>query len=340
MGTFNKLTENIRSNLELNYQEFGEGKIVLESYPTRVQISPTERCNLDCIQCYRKKYKDSLIKEDMKIGILDTDTIQKATLAIEEAWIVSGGEPFLYNEFGTMINFLKDREIQKIYTISNGTVINDDMAELLVKSEFSYIKLSFDGARKETIEKIRGEGVYDRLIYSVRRINHYKKKHHSKYPKLIINFVVMRNNYFELTLLVKLAMELEIDAIECHKCLNLNDNIKNLDINGYEKEYEIELNKAKEVALNCNIEIRDSIDLGEVKEKGCIEPWRFMLINQQGDVYPCCHIYGTPLGNVYKQTFEEIWNGEEVKKMRKDIQEKGYADICVNTPCPKMIGAK
>ena len=156
----------------------------------------------------------------------------------------------------------------------------------------------------------------------------------------------MRNNYFELVKLVELAKKLEIDIIECHKCLNLNDNISDFDINGYEREYETELKKAKEIGNEYAIQIKDSVDFGESEDNQtsenvkCVEPWRFMLINQKGDVYPCCHIYGTPLGNVYKQTFEEIWNGEIIKKMREDIQEKGYSDICLGTPCSKMIGVK
>jgi SAM-dependent methyltransferase/glutaredoxin-related protein len=50
-----------------------------------------------------------------------------------------------------------------------------------------------------------------------------------------------------------------------------------------------------------------------------------------GSVIPCCGGYnGRPLGNVFKQSLEEIWNGREYQELRKCIIENKIYDGCQN----------
>ncbi len=41
----------------------------------------------------------------------------------------------------------------------------------------------------------------------------------------------------------------------------------------------------------------------------CYAPWGYVIVDINGDVRPCCFYY-KPLGNLYKNSLEEIWNGE------------------------------
>jgi radical SAM protein with 4Fe4S-binding SPASM domain len=54
----------------------------------------------------------------------------------------------------------------------------------------------------------------------------------------------------------------------------------------------------------------------------CMKPWVHLFVSQYGSVVPCCL---TPwdkegaLGDVNKQSIQEIWNGSEMKQFRKTL---------------------
>jgi MoaA/NifB/PqqE/SkfB family radical SAM enzyme len=67
----------------------------------------------------------------------------------------------------------------------------------------------------------------------------------------------------------------------------------------------------------------------------CFTPFLFALIDVDGKVYPCCHLYRDNhgmddrsagfremhcLGDVKKETFGEIWNGPRYAKKRKELE--------------------
>ena len=74
------------------------------------------------------------------------------------------------------------------------------------------------------------------------------------------------------------------------------------------------------------------------------EPLDSQVIN--GDVYPCCPGWlrdndkniaqtGFKYGNIYKDNWEDIWNGEEAKKFRKSILD-GSFEYCREDLCPHL----
>ena len=66
----------------------------------------------------------------------------------------------------------------------------------------------------------------------------------------------------------------------------------------------------------------------------CHYLWRGpMYVKHNGDVYPCCQSYmldGAPVGNVGERPLEEIWNSDEMQRMRGLHVEgrAGEIDIC------------
>ena len=58
----------------------------------------------------------------------------------------------------------------------------------------------------------------------------------------------------------------------------------------------------------------------------CPLPFEFVGIHPTGDVYPCHYALGFDyiIGNIFEQSFEEIWNGEKAKEFRRSILDRDY----------------
>lgn len=57
----------------------------------------------------------------------------------------------------------------------------------------------------------------------------------------------------------------------------------------------------------------------------CYTGWIYSKITANGDVIPCCKAHKKPMGNIYKDSFKDIWNGKKQKMFRykgKNVSKK------------------
>lgn len=66
----------------------------------------------------------------------------------------------------------------------------------------------------------------------------------------------------------------------------------------------------------------------------CWQPWKSTMIVSSGHVYPCCQMFMS-LGNLNEQEWEEIWNGEPYRKLRRMIHGWNPPWMCryCHVPC-------
>jgi radical SAM protein with 4Fe4S-binding SPASM domain len=79
----------------------------------------------------------------------------------------------------------------------------------------------------------------------------------------------------------------------------------------------------------------------------CHYLWRGPLyVKHNGDVYPCCQSYalgGRPIGRIGEQPLSEIFNSEEIRRMRRlhALQRSGEIDVCsrclITIPHPLLV---
>ena len=123
--------------------------------PFFLVISPTMRCNLRCIGCYAGSYSQS---DQLTTDDLDRILIEAKDLGIYFVTI-SGGEPFIRKDLLEL--FEKHSEMYfQVYT--NGTLIDEKVAEKLAKLGNVAPAISVEGFEKETDER-RGEGIFQKL---------------------------------------------------------------------------------------------------------------------------------------------------------------------------------
>ena len=59
----------------------------------------------------------------------------------------------------------------------------------------------------------------------------------------------------------------------------------------------------------------------------CAAPFSQMVLKPNGHVAPCCFLYQLKLGDVKRESLEEVWNGEKIKNFRQKFLD-GVPKIC------------
>jgi MoaA/NifB/PqqE/SkfB family radical SAM enzyme len=60
----------------------------------------------------------------------------------------------------------------------------------------------------------------------------------------------------------------------------------------------------------------------------CYAPHTSLYFSMDGGVRVCCHNWSCPVGNVSRETIDQIWNGEAVKSIRRALESRTFAAGC------------
>lgn len=167
---FNRLLGETNPNVRKNYiariivslffRDPGVSKKLIEeagiNAPNLIVISPSMRCNLDCVGCYAGNYTRA---DDLDPDVMDRTITEAKEMGIR-FFVITGGEPFVYKPLLGLFEKHNDVAFQ-VYT--NGTLINEQLAEDIVGLGNVAPAISVEGFREETDER-RGEGTFDKVM--------------------------------------------------------------------------------------------------------------------------------------------------------------------------------
>lgn len=129
-----------------------------------ISIELTNNCNLHCVHCCveaGEKRKNDLSTKDI------IDIFDKCIMWNPKMITLSGGEPLLRSDFEELLEYLRNNYSGHIGVSTNGTLITNSNADLLVKYT-NQIDISIDGVDEETCSIVRGKGVFEKVINNIK----------------------------------------------------------------------------------------------------------------------------------------------------------------------------
>ncbi len=315
--------------------------------PSVAHIEPTTRCNLKCIHCdhtYWDRTCPDLTYEGFRRIIDQMPHLDRV--------IMHGmGEPLLNKDIYRMVEYAsKERKLKTIMS-SNGMPLDEASARKLIANGLQVLSLSVDGATRETYEKIRVRGNFDRLVRNIRRLIELKKEMNSETPWTYLSMVCMKDNIHEFLKLIELAKELGVAAVQPQymhfwgkdqetvvsvKGVNIKDEIhgkQNLFDNIPRDEMAEIRRMSNEKAAELGVQlIRPFFEWEASDHTLCHVPWVDIYITADGYAIPC-PIQGTDprlvnFGNLFEKSFDEIWNGDLYKDFRRRLVSDDPSPIC------------
>ena len=128
-----------------------EKKLEMKDFPLNVIVEPGNYCNLNCTTCANNKLTRP--KGTMSILLYKKiiDEIAQEN-PYTRLWLDFYGEPLLQKY---KVDYARKKGLVNININTNGTLLDAEMAEMLLDSQISFISIDCDGFSKEVYEKIR-----------------------------------------------------------------------------------------------------------------------------------------------------------------------------------------
>lgn len=133
--------------------------------PGLMVISPTMKCNLNCIGCYAGMYRND---EDLPFEVFDRVLTEAKEMGIYFV-VVSGGEPFFRDD---MFDIFEKHSDMSFHVFTHGGLLNEERVKRLAELGNVLPAISVEGLKEET-DKRRGNGHYDRVVNAMKLLKEY-----------------------------------------------------------------------------------------------------------------------------------------------------------------------
>lgn len=290
-----------------------------------MQFHITGRCNLRCKHCYRQEGDvEPLSTEDVFRVIHQYEALlaefRRVNHTDRRGHInITGGEPFMRRDVRELLRYFGDH--RKLFTygvLSNGSVLNDELIELLKETGAAFVQLSIDG-RKETHDALRAPGDFERTFAIA---EHLEKFGVSTY----ISFTANRENYSDLPLVARECRRRGITRLWSDRLVPIGHGAELLTIDeSCMRDYLRTLRRARggwltrllyphtEVRMNRALQFQCG---GECYQCGAAKT--LITVDEMGHILPCRRM-PIDCGNVFENTLKEVYFDHPVfLKLRRD----------------------
>lgn len=286
-------------------------------FGVRIRIDASSVCQLKCHLCPQNTGGLKSIGR----GYLKFDHFKKFVQNHPGFSIIelsNWGELFLNPELHKIIEYAHQKKIW--LTANNGANLNhltEEVAESLVKYKFGSIVVSLDGASSEVYSVYRQGGKISNVLDNVKRINKYKDKYRSEFPKMTWQFIAFGHNESDVAEAKRLAKSLDMDfsiklnSAESYSPIKDKKLIENLVGISSRSDYK---NKHKKLYI-----------------RPCHQFWTEPQIHHDGSFLGCCYNVSHKLGNIFDKPLSSITKNKAYQKIIKVVTNQ--TSDASGTPC-------
>jgi len=335
-----------------------EFKAFCEWSPKILEIETTTMCNMNpsCAMCTVHNFKSSMYKFHLSKEILE-----RIKFYLNDAHTISlhgSGEPLLTERLFDILEIVSNEKIWTTFN-TNGLLLTEEMSEKLISKCLKQISFSLDAATPETYRKIRRNDNFDKVKSNIKHLTLMKKKNNTIYPRILINMILMKENFSELLSFVSLAHELGAVGIYLRLLKHIPKNYileengfyfnyRNQMLNTESEEFKENILNGRNNADTLGIKFHtDHYNINKILEKKenktsqeinvkpfCRKPWENIIVEVDGNLRFCCHMErnASLLGHLNDSSFEELWNSKKAVDIRRQFLNGRLPMLCRNCP--------
>lgn len=312
--------------------------------PRSLYLETTSRCNSLCETCIltfggREPQKD--------LAWPEFRTIVDQFPALDRVLLHGIGEPLLNRDLPRMVAHLKARGATVLFN-SNVITLRPRLGRALIDAGLDELRVSLDATTPETYARVRGVDAFAKVVTNLERFAGMKREVGASHPRVSLWFTALRDNIDEIPALVPLAQRVEATSIHLQRLVynGLGLATAEQSLFGRLRERETAVLQATEsaaaaagIAFDASGAATPEVSLTPTHAdrpwSACRRPWSLVYVTVHGNVLPCCiapfitqHYEGIILGNLYRQSLEEVWWGGRYLEFRSAIQTAAPPEPC------------
>jgi len=190
--------------------------------PYWIYLSLSHECTYRCKMCGVVKI--------LKGYELPTEAVEK-TLNTIDSWkqdcvvLFTGGEVFLRKDIFHLFDYSVAKGL-KVEVVSNGALIDKELAFKIISSGLQNIAISLDGEKEDTHDRIREKGAFKKAIGAITNLVQAKKEI-LKGPQISVWTTIMKENISELFDIIALVNSLGVECLVYHPVIVAQDDMQN-----------------------------------------------------------------------------------------------------------------
>jgi radical SAM protein with 4Fe4S-binding SPASM domain len=244
----------------------------------------------------------------------------------------TGGEPLLRKDLFAILDYVRGRGFS-MSLMSNGTLIDEDMARRIKEAQIRDVQISLDGL-EATHNSLRGKRSFQRSMKGIGNLV-------AQGVEANINLTVSRINVGQTRELVRLAEEVGVSAIAFSRLVPTGRG-KGLssqaltreevayfygELRGYRDSSKVVVTSRDPLAAVADM-AGEVIPQVEMPIGGCAAGIFGVTITSDGTIMPCRRM-DLPIGNIKEVSFRELWAGSPVLwSLRRREEYHGGCESC------------
>lgn len=312
-----------------------------DCFPLYLEISPVGSCNHRCLFCAY----DFIGYPNRKLEIVRTLKLldEFAETGLRSILFAGEGEPLLHPDLAAMINHAKANGID-VGLFTNGQLLNSEKVAAMLPA-LTFIRFSFNGGTAGSYSRVHQvkPDVFNTTVAAIKYAADFKKERGLE-TAIGAQFVVIPEN---IDSLVNAAATLRDAGADY---LAIKPFVQQHQQQGYQLQKPLDPALLDECLTAAESYSNDTFrvmvrktafsEYGIRRYAHCFGTSLISVVNSAGDIATCLPYWDNKefiFGNVYQQSFREIWQGERRIGIKKMLEEKLDVKSCPPNCRPNAV---
>jgi radical SAM protein with 4Fe4S-binding SPASM domain len=289
-------------------------------FPIEIGFDLLFACNLRCVGCYfsedtpNPEYLTNAkpMPLDAYKQIID-DGVRHG---LKSVYFGYASEITMNRRYMEYVRYAATSGIVDTWFGTNGILLSRDAIDEIIDLGVTRVLISIDAATKDTFERVRVRGNYEKLIANLEYLIERRKQLGSRLPLIRLSMNVNRINEHEVGQFIDQWID-RVDYVDIQNFIAMD---------GLTEKFFPSTQQGAGGVLP--------------KSFSCPQPFQRLFINANGDSYPCCsfeNMYSKELllGNALKTPVQEIWTSAKIEDLRDAHRTNAWQRFHNCTTCAK-----